>query len=228
MYHLIEYKGQGVCDGIAKGKILIYKALDKTPRKNTIANAEEEIERLDKAKQISLAELQQIYEKAKRILSKNNADIFKSHVMILKSPDYIDKVAHMIRKEMVSSEYAVFTISNQYKNSLEKSGMSSSISDIDDVSQCLLRNLQNEGFNNIVTKEKVILCADDILPSQVLDINKANITGICLIGEKHWGHVKLVAQEMNTPAVVGINGITDRYNGKDAELNGKTGILKVY
>lgn len=224
---MAEFIGKGVSDGVAKGKLMLYKAPDNEIAKTTVTNTEAQIKRLENARQNALVELRQVYKKAQALMSDDYADIFKAHVLMLENDDLCNAISQMIAADKVSADYATYTTAQKLKATLKKGGMSGSANDIDDVSDCLLRNLRNEQFNKIVADEKVILCADSLVPSQVLEFNSENIAGLCLVGDNHWRHIMIVAKAMKIPAVVGIDRLSDNHSGKMATLDGKTGVLTV-
>lgn len=222
-----EFKGQGVSEGIAFGKIMFYKTVKSDIKKRLVENTADEIERLQKAKQSAMKELQQIYEKALKIMSEKNSAIFKAHIQLLSSPDFSDRIINLIATEKVCADYAVYTVAQELMKTLEKGRMTSPVNDIEDVSGCLLRNLQNESFNTVIAKENVIICAHELVPSQILEFNKSKVSGFCLIGNSHSSHVTVAAKAMKIPAVIGVIGLTEENEGKPASIDGEKGIVRV-
>ncbi|MDE6150052.1 MAG: hypothetical protein K2F81_08180 [Ruminococcus sp.] len=217
--------GKGISKGMALGKLIFYTPAEKHIEKRTVTNVQNEIVRLEKAKQSSLKELQKIYEKALKIMSKKNADIFKAHILLLDSPDFFEDIVNIITTDCVCAEYAVYTIAQKLMKKLKTEEMKSPINDIKDVSQTLIRNLANEKFNDIIGSEKVIICANDLVPSQILEFNKANVSGFCLINSDRNSHTAIIAKSMNIPAIVCIEQLTEKYMGNPALIDGEKGML---
>lgn len=227
MIALTVLHGEGIFKGKSAGKLVFYTPAEKHIEKRLITDVQSEIKRLEKAKQSSLKELQKIYEKALKIMSKKNADIFKAHILLLDSPDFFEDIVSKITTDCVCAEYAVDTTAQKLMKKLEAEEMKSPINDIEDVSQTLIRNLANEKFNDIIGHEKVIICAKDLVPSQILEFNKTNVTGFCLINADKNSHTAIVAKSMNIPAIVCIDDMAERYTGRNAVIDGEKGLLYI-
>lgn len=219
--------GKGVSEGKATGKLIFYTSAKEHIQKITVNNTQAEIEKLKKAKQSSLKELQQIYEKARKIMSPKNADIFKAHVLLLESPDFFESIINTVVNDSVCAEYAVYSVAQKLMKKLDKENMTSPINDIEDVSQTLIRNLANKKFNDIIENEKVIICADNLVPSKILEFNRQNIAGFCLINSEQNLHTAIIAKSMNIPAITGVSGLTEEHMDKPAAIDGEKGILYI-
>lgn len=221
------FQGTGVSDGVAFGKLIFYNTDIQNIEKRTVSNIKAELERLEQAQRSTRTELQKTYEKALKIMSPQNADIFKAHVLLLDSPDFFESIVDIITTDKVCSEYAVLTVAQKLMQKLKNGNMKSPVNDIEDVSQCLLRNLRNEKFNQIITSEKAIICANELVPSQILEFNKSNVSGFCLLSNSHSSHIAIIAKAMKIPAVTGIRGLNAELSGKNAAIDGKKGLVYI-
>lgn len=224
---MVVLLGKGVSGGKATGKLIFYTPAQKHIQKITVNNTQTEIEKLKKAKQSSLKELQQTYEKARKIMSPKNADIFKAHILLLESPDFFESIINTVINDSVSAEYAVYAVAQKLMKKLDRENMTSPINDIEDVSQTLISNLANKKFNDVIENEKVIICADNLVPSKILEFNRKNIAGFCLINSEQNLHTAIIAKSMNIPAITGISGLTAEHMNKPAEIDGEKGILYI-
>ncbi|MDO5124856.1 MAG: phosphoenolpyruvate-utilizing N-terminal domain-containing protein [Ruminococcus sp.] len=222
-----EFRGIGASVGNAEGVLMFFEALNGSADKSFVEDPIVEIERLRLAEHYAKLELEQVYAKALTLMSAEYADIFKAHIMLLESPDFFGAIEKMVKEQKLSAEYAVEVVAKKLSDTLKNGEMLSPIDDIKDVSECLLRNLRNEDFNRIATTESIIICADELVPSQVLEFHKSNIVGFCLIGNKHSSHVPIIAKALGIPAIIGLERPCVGCFGKNACIDGQAGILTV-
>ena len=226
---MTEYTGKGVYGAIAIGNIKVFKRQKLTITKTTITDVENEILRVTKAKESSMAQLQQIYEKALKDVGEENAQIFQIHLLLLDDEDYNQSIVDTIESQKVNAEYAVSVTAETFSNmfsSMDDDYMKERAIDIKDISNRLISNLMDEGGNDSNSNEKVIVCADDLAPSETVLLDKDRVLAFVTAYGSSNSHTSILARSMNIPAVIGVgrqfldaikdgdHAIVDGYSGK--------------
>ena len=102
-------EGKSVFSGIAIGKISILQKVDASVKRVHVEDPEEEVKRVEAAREQAVAQLQKLYDKALQEVGESGAAIFEVHQMMLDDDDYLDSIHNIIRTESVNAEYAVAT-----------------------------------------------------------------------------------------------------------------------
>jgi len=205
-------KAIGTSPGIAVGKALVYKEPELSVDLKEVYNIDFEIDRLNSAIEKSNKEIQDLYEEALKNIGEDEAQIFAAHKMILEDPEFIDRVKLKIKEERVNAEWAVKEISQQFMEmfkGIEDEYLRERALDLKNVSKILLRKLLGIKSRDIrVIREKCILVAEDLTPSDTVQINKDMVMGfVTELGGKT-SHTSIVARILEIPAVAGAKDIT--------------------
>lgn len=225
------YNGKGVYGAIAIGKISLFKRQEVAVKRSRITDVEGEKARLAAAKELSVAQLQEIYEKALKEVGETNAQIFEIHMVMIEDEDYNESINNIIETQFVNAEYAVAVTSDNFAqmfSSMEDEYMKARAADVRDISNRIIKNLMSGDNANIVEDEKVIICADDLAPSETVLLDKNKVLAFVTAYGSSNSHTAILARNMNIPAVIGageefLSGIAD---GDNAIVDGFTG--KIY
>lgn len=229
---MIVLSGKGVYGGIAIGKISFFHRNGVQVRRYTIAHIDEELKRFAHAKEITVKQLEELYEKALRDIGESGAQIFEIHRMMLEDGDYNDSVINAIRTEKVNTEYAVLTTSENFSmvfSSMDDPYMKARATDIRDVSHRLITALSNQKENKIVGNETEggIICADDLAPSETMQLDREKVSAFITAEGSVNSHTAILARTMGIPAVVDVGEeLMKIADGTEAIVDGFTG--KVY
>lgn len=223
-----RFTGRGVCGAVAMGKISVFKSGDISAKKINISDTKAEKERLALAKKASLSQLEEIHAKALREVGETNAQIFAIHMMMLDDEDFNDAVLNAIETQKVNAEYAVYTACDNFAHmfsSMEDSYMQARAADIRDVSRRLLQNLSGEGAHDYGTGEKVIICAEDLAPSETVSLDKERVLAFVTAFGSSNSHTAILARNMNIPAVIGVGRafLSQISDGDTAIVDGYSG-----
>ena len=228
---MITLQGKAVCGGVAFGKIFILSHSETVIKRRHVESATDEIERFEKARARAETELGALYEKAVKEVGKANAMIFQIHRMMLEDVDYLESIRNIITDQMINAETAVGLTCDtfvQMFESMEDSYMRERSADVKDVSERLIRILEGKSRCAVVSDEPVIVAADNLAPSETVQLDKSKILAFVTAGGSANSHAAILAKNMNIPAVVGVNGLIDpEYNGRDAVIDGFTGTLYI-
>lgn len=222
------FNGKGVYGAIALGKISVFKRREAEVRRVHIDAPEAEKARLTAAKEKALAQLQEIYDKALREVGEANAQIFEIHMMMIEDDDYNESIESIIDTQSVNAEYAVAVTADNFAEmfaSMEDAYMQARSADVKDISNRIIACLSDDGAEENNSDEKVIICADDLAPSETVLLDKDKVLAFVTAHGSSNSHTAILARNMNIPAVIGagkafLEAIKD---GMYAAVDGYTG-----
>lgn len=225
---MVKYQGKGVYGAIAIGKALKWKREDVQVKREKIEDVAQELERLRNAINKAMEQLESIYEKALEEVGEANAQIFEIHRMMLEDDDYNDAIVEMIQGQNVNAEYAVAVTADNFAemfSAIDDSYMQARAADVRDISNRLILCLKETGEKSLIADEKVIICADDLAPSETVTLEKDKVLAFVTAYGSSNSHTAILARNMNIPAIIGVgeeflNAIED---GEVAIANGFTG-----
>ena len=227
---MVVYSGKSVFGGIAIGKICVYAKEDSQVKREKIEDPEAEIKRYHEAKDVAIEQLGVLYEKALKEVGEDGAGVFEAHQMMLDDGDYIDSVENIIRTQSVNAEYAVAQTGDQMAQmflDMEDEYFRGRAADVHDISERLIGVLSGKGSGGIQTDEQVIIVADDLAPSETVQMDKDKILSFVTVHGSANSHTSILAKTMNIPAMIGCDiPLDDTVNGKMAVVDGFEG--KVY
>ncbi|MCM1399398.1 MAG: phosphoenolpyruvate--protein phosphotransferase [Clostridium sp.] len=202
-----KYTGKGVYSAIAIGKISVYKRQEASVKRVRIQDASAEKERVAKAKELSNKQLSEIYEKALKEVGETNAQIFEIHMMMLEDEDYNESIENIIETQMVNAEYAVAVTSDNFAEmfaSMDDAYMQARSADVKDISNRIIKNLSVDGGKESTVTGKMIVCADDLAPSETVSLDKDNVLAFVTAKGSSNSHTAILARNMNIPAIIGV------------------------
>ncbi len=220
-----KYNGKSVFGGIAIGKALIFRKNEGKVRRNHITDVNAEILRMNVAREKAKEELQGLYEKAVIEVGEQNAMIFEVHQMMLDDQDYVDSVIHMITNEEINAEYAVASAGDNFAemfSSMDDDYLKERAADVKDISNRLIKILQGNGDTWLQSDEPYILVADDLAPSETLQLDKTKVLAFVTRKGSTNSHTAILARMMNIPALIGVD-YNESCDGKAAIVDGYEG-----
>ncbi len=227
-----RFRGRGVYGAVAIGRISVLRRSDMQVRRMRIDDTEEELARLEKAKQRALEELGRLYEKALKEVGEANAQIFEIHAMMIEDEDYNEALTGMIRSQSVNAEYAAAVTGDNFAQmfaSMDDSYMQARASDVRDVSNRLIACMSEGNTDTENSGERVIVCADDLVPSETVSLDKESVLAFATAHGSPNSHTAILAGSMNIPAIIGLGEefLTQINDGDTAIADGFTGELIV-
>ena len=220
-------KGKSVYKGIAMGKISVLKKDDYIVKRTKIEDAQAEIQRVKAAVAASQEQLQKLYEKAVKEVGEASAAIFEVHQMMLEDEDYNESIENIITTEMVNAEYAVASTGDNFSEmfaSMDDDYMKARAADIKDISKRLVKNLSGHGGDGIDLEEPVIVVADDLSPSETVQMDKDKILAFVTVHGSANSHTAILARMMNIPALIGVDmDLETLTTGVEGAVDGFTG-----
>ena len=225
------YQGKSVFGGIAIGRISVHKKDEQQVKRVRIEDSEQEILRDRQAKQTAMEQLQGLYQKALKEVGEANAAIFEIHQMMLEDDDYNESVENIIRMQQVNAEYAVASTGDNFAqmfSAMDDDYMRARSADVKDISERVLSVLGGRATGIAASGEPVIIVADDLAPSETVQLNKDLVLSFVTVHGSVNSHTAILARTMSIPALIGTAiPLTDDIDGKVGIVDGKNGCIYV-
>ncbi len=225
---MTEFKGKGVYGAVAIGKISVFARTETSVRRERTDDCEGEKKRVEAAKKKALEQLAEIHDKALREVGETNAQIFEIHMMMLDDEDYNESIENIIDSQKVNAEYAVAVTSDNFAAmfaAMDDAYMQARAADVRDISNRLIANLSDSGGESAPSGEKVIICADDLAPSETVSLDKERVLAFVTAHGSSNSHTAILARNMNIPAIIGVGDefLKAVKDGMTAGVDGFTG-----
>ncbi|MCR4838761.1 MAG: phosphoenolpyruvate--protein phosphotransferase [Eubacterium sp.] len=227
---MIIYEGKAVFEGVAIGKLSVYKKNEETVKREKVEDVDAEVARYAEARAEAVKQLQALYEKAVKEVGEASAEIFEAHQMMVDDDDFVESVESIIQGQSVNAEYAVAETGDNFKKMFEEMDdeyFRGRAADIKDISERIIRILQGNGGAGIESDEPVIVVADDLAPSETVQMDKDKILSFVTVHGSANSHTSILAKTMNIPAIITCPiPLSEEVDGKEAIVDGFEG--KVY
>lgn len=226
---MITIQGKGVSKGIAKGPLYFFQRSDTTVTLKVVSDIEAEKARLAVAQEQSIQQLNALAEKCRDDAGEEMAVLFETHAMFVEDEDFVECITSLIDEKSCNAEYAVEQAGIQFAAmfaAMDDAYMQARAADIKDVAKRILNNLLGVVDGGIRSDVPVILAADDLAPSETLQLYKSKILGFVTMGGSGNSHTAILARTMGIPAICGAGeALAESYNGRVGYIDGETGQL---
>ena len=225
------YSGKSVFRGIAIGKISVYRKNEQQVKRVRTEDTKGELARYEAAKAAAVEQLQELYQKVLKEVGEANAAIFEIHQMMLDDGDYNESVENIIETQKVNAEYAVAVTGDNFAQmfrAMDDDYMRERAADVKDISERVLSVLHGGQKRKVVTDEPVIIVADDLAPSETVQLEKDMVLSFVTVHGSVNSHTAILARTMAVPALIGTEELPldDTVDGKLAVVDGLNG--KIY
>lgn len=224
---MILMQGKGVSKGVVNGPIYFFQRPDTTVTKVSVDDIESEKTRFAQAQQKSVAQLEALAEKCREETGDEAAVLFETHAMFVEDDDYVESFMDTLTEEKCNAEYAVQMAGEQFAamfTAMDDAYMQARAADILDVMRRIINNLKGIAEGGIDSEVPVILAADDLAPSETLQLDKSKILGFITQGGSGNSHTAILARTMGIPAICGLGDqLKENYQGREAYIDGETG-----
>ena len=223
------YRGKGVVPGIAIGRLYVFEKGKEQVEKISVADTEAEVVRFQSARGQAMEQLDKLYQDALSRVGEENAQIFDVHKMMLDDLDYIEAIEGHIREDAVNAEYAVTVTGKEFSamfSEMDDAYMKARAVDVIDVSDRLVRLLKGKKEAGLNTDEPVILLADDLSPSETIQMDKSKILAFVTRHGSANSHTAILARSLNIPSLVNTDiAVSEQYHLREAVVDGAAGLL---
>ena len=204
---MMKLNGKSVYKGIAVGPVLVLRQEEQKVRRSKVSDPDAEMRRVHGAVSTAQQQLQKLYDKAVAEVGEASAAIFEVHQMMLEDEDYLDAINNMIQTELVGAEYAVAVTGDNFSEmfaGMDDEYMQARAADVKDISNRLIQCLSGNGENGYELREPSIIVADDLSPSETVQMDKQKILAIVTVHGSANSHTSILARMMNIPALIGV------------------------
>lgn len=219
--------GKGVSKGVAAGPISFYRRASGVIPRYEVSDTAAELERFRAARETAKEQLAKLYDKALAEAGEDAAMLFEAHQMMLDDLDFVESIEGMIENDRVNAEAAVSDTGAQFAEmfaAMDDSYMQARAADIRDISTRVIGILTGEGESGIVSDVPCIVAADDLAPSETVQLDKALILGFITAGGSANSHTAILARTMGIPAIISAgDALQPKMEGKYTIIDGQTG-----
>lgn len=227
---MVVLEGKGVSKGVAEGPLYFYQRGGKEIVRTQVADTEAETARFEQARQTAMTQLQELYDKAVEEVGEEGAALFEAHQMMLDDMDYVEGIQDAIGGGL-NAEAAVSDVAAQFAEMLaamDDAYMQARAADVRDISDRVIRILQGVAVGGIDSEVPVVLAADDLAPSETVQLDKSKILGFVTAGGSGNSHTAILARTMGIPAIIGVGeALSESDGGKTVIIDGETGEVAI-
>ena len=228
---MIVIQGRGVSAGIVQGRLHCFHRVGAAAVKRAGADPTEELARLAEAQAQAVGQLEVLAERCKREMGPEAALVFSTHAMLLEDESLLEYVRDLITREQCCAEYAVQQAGKTFAatfEAMDDAYMQARAADIKDVTRRILNNLMGVTEGGIDSDVPVILAADDLAPSETLQLDKSKILGFITQGGSGNSHTAILARTMGIPAICGLGeALKAEFSGRQVYIDGETGQVAI-
>ena len=219
--------GKGVSKGVAAGPISFYRRPSGEIPRRSVTDTAAELARFHDACETAKEQLGALHDKALAEAGEDAAMLFEAHQMMLDDLDFVESIEGLIENDRLNAEAAVSDTGAQFAEmfaAMDDSYMLARAADIRDISTRVVGILTGEGESGIVSDVPCIVAADDLAPSETVQLDKSLILGFITAGGSANSHTAILARTMGIPAIIGAgDALQAEMEGKYAIIDGQTG-----
>lgn len=223
---MIRLQGKGVSNGVAAGPLYFYRRGGGEIERREVTDTAAENARFEAARQTAIEQLGALYEKALKEVGEESAMLFEAHQLMLDDLDYVESIQGMIEGGL-NAEAAVSDTAAMFADmfaAMDDAYMQARAADVRDISTRVIGILSGAGAGGIDSDVPVILAADDLAPSETVQLDKSKILGFVTRGGSGNSHTAILARTMGIPAICGVgDALAESYEGQRVIIDGQTG-----
>ncbi len=228
---MVVLQGKSVFRDICIGRLVFYRREESKIKRTLVVDKEQELQKFEWARKEAARQLHMLYEETAKTVGAANAAIFEIHELMLEDAEFVESVRNMINTQNVNLEYAVKVTGDnmaQMLHSVDDAYMKERAQDVQDVAGRILRVLTGERISETVWEEPCIVAADDLMPSETVQLPQNKVLGFAMRKGSIHSHTAILARGMGIPAVMDIGeALSDEYEGLLAVIDGYTGSIYI-
>ena len=228
---MLTFRGKGVSEGIAIGKIHVYKKTERQLTTIRVEDVEKELARFHGARSLAMEQLTQLYESALQELGQEKAAIFEVYRMLLEDRSLIETIERIIQSQAVNAEYAVTMAGDEVTDrfaAMEDAYLRERAADIKDIVERLLEALEGGSVTPGAMEEAVIIVAKELTPSETMQMDREKVLSFVTVEGSVNSHAAILSRTMGIPSLVGVKlSLDDSIDGKMGIVDGVEGVLYV-
>ena len=228
---MITIQGKGVSAGVGVGSIYYYQRATTEVKAYEVVDVDAEWNRFKEAQATAIEQLGVLAEKTREEVGEEEAFLFEAHQMLAEDLDYEESIEGIIKEEKMNAEEAVSRTREIFAEmfaSMDDSYMKERAADVRDVSNRILNILCGVVQGGIDSEVPVIVAADDLAPSETIQLDKSKILGFITAQGSGSSHTAILARTMGIPAIVGLgDSLKEEFAGRDVIIDGATGLVAI-
>ena len=228
---MITIQGKGVSAGVGVGPLYFYRRATVEIHNTTVEDTDAEWHRFKGAQTGAVEQLGVLAEQARAEAGDEAAMLFETHQMMAEDLDYEEAIEDLIVNQKLNAEAAVSQVAEQFAAmfaAMDDTYMQARAADVQDVSQRIIGILCGVVQGGIASDVPVLLAADDLAPSETIQLDKSKILGFITAGGSGSSHTAILARTKGIPAIVGMgDALKPEYEGRQAIADGSTGALVI-
>ena len=227
--------GLAAARGYVSGPVFIYRGDEEIPIPEFVVERGRELDelmRLKRAMAETRRDLEGLIAVLKERTGRADVRVFECHLMILEDTVLARETEGYVTRDRLNAEAAVRKTMNGARAQFERMNdpyFRERVRDIDDVERRLLKQLTGYDRNpHLDLKSPAIVVADDLTPSETVQLPREYVLGFATNGGSTTSHVALLARALGIPSVCGLGNITSLVSpGETILLDGTNGAVTV-
>lgn len=226
-----KLKGIIASSGVAIGKLFLFNKEELVIDKITISDEEVDLhtKKVEDAVESYFTDLDN---KEKSEKNEEVLNIVRAHKELLQDPYFSDTIKDKIKNENKNAELATSETVEQMvmvMSALEDEYLKERADDYKDIGfqvLCKIKNIIPKDLSKL--DEECIVISKELTPSDTSNMDKEKVLGFATDLGGKTSHVSIIAQNLDIPALVGMQDVSTKINGDElAIIDGNQGLLIV-
>ena len=220
--------GKSISGMVTIGPLRVFRHKEFAVDTAKVERPETEVARFDSARNAAAAKMNQFYQEAVSHVGLDNASIFKVYQQMLTDSEFVDSIRSMIRSQSINAESAISQAEKNFTQIYSAGAdvyMQAHIADMQEIARILLRTMHQKKAM-FAGDEPCILYADDLTPSETIQMDTKKILGFVTKEGTPTSHTAILARALGVPAIVSTGTeVDDSFDGKTAVIDGFSGTV---
>ena len=220
--------GKSISGMVTIGPLRVFRHKEFAVDTTKVERPETEVARFDSARNAAAAKMNQFYQEAVSHVGLDNASIFKVYQQMLTDSEFVDSIRSMIRNQSINAESAISQAEKNFTQIYSAGAdvyMQAHIADMQEIARILLRTMHQKKAM-FASDEPCILYADDLTPSETIQMDTKKILGFVTKEGTPTSHTAILARALGVPAIVSTGtDVDDSFDGKTAVIDGFSGTV---
>ncbi len=228
LHRMEKITGKSISGMVTIGPLRVFRHKEFAVDTAKVERPETEVARFDSARNAAAAKMNQFYQEAVSHVGLDNASIFKVYQQMLTDSEFVDSIRSMIRSQSINAESAISQAEKNFTQIYSAGAdvyMQAHIADMQEIARILLRTMHQKKAM-FASDEPCILYADDLTPSETIQMDTKKILGFVTKEGTPTSHTAILARALGVPAIVSTGTeVDDSFDGKTAVIDGFSGTV---
>lgn len=223
------YEGLAISQGIAIGKLRYHQMPEQLGYPHAISNVKQELARYQNAKEQAVSQLDSLYTDAVAKGDRHAALLYRRQMGLLKEKGYSRAIESLVSAEKVNVSYALVTTRDEMAatfSELKDEAVIDRIDDVRAVTERLTYILDGLSRERYMLEEPVIIAAEKLSPSEVMELDKSKVLGFLTQGGSPLSHTSILVRAINVPSLIHVP-VQAQWDGRLCIVDGHAGKMYV-